>query len=337
MFTGGADRSLSVIDLATGKIQFQKQTAHNHPLHCIMSYENLLATGDAEGVVKVWDLRQTKQIFAWEENEDYVSRLLLVPERNALLAPSGDSTLSVFNIKQGKLIARSEYTEDDLLSIALIKEGQKVVCGSQDGVLFLWDWGEWEYPMDHFPGHPQSVDALVPIDKDTLATASTDGLIRVVGIHPNKMLGVIGEHGEMPVECLELSHDRKYMASSSHDLLIKFWNVAYLFEPDTEADTEADADNEAKGQEGKVKRERDSDHETTTQQSEMRTGATKQLESTNTETEIDDTLPSSKKRRSGGQKDQTGPTESPSTSTAPTARTRRKKGKKGKKFFSGLA
>ena len=57
-------------------------------------------------------------------------------------------------------------------------------------------------------GHPSSVDALVAFDEDTVLTGSQDGLIRIISILPNSMLGVVGEHGDFPVETLALSHDR---------------------------------------------------------------------------------------------------------------------------------
>jgi len=56
------------------------------------------------------------------------------------------------------------------------------------------------------------------------------------------MLGVIGEHGEMPIECLRQSYDRRFMATASHDSTVKFWNVAYLYETDEDTDV-ADLDN----------------------------------------------------------------------------------------------
>ena len=54
-------------------------------------------------------------------------------------------------------------------------------------------------------GHPSSVDALVAFDEDTLLSGCQDGMIRVIGVLPNAMLGVVGEHGDYPVESLALS------------------------------------------------------------------------------------------------------------------------------------
>ena len=54
-------------------------------------------------------------------------------------------------------------------------------------------------------GHPSSVDALVAFDEDTVLSGCQDGMIRVIGVLPNAMLGVVGEHGDYPVESLALS------------------------------------------------------------------------------------------------------------------------------------
>lgn len=75
---------------------------------------------------------------------------------------------------------------------------------------------------------------MVAVDEDTIVTGSSDGLLRLISIQPNRLLGVIGEHADFPVEALRLSHDRKFVASASHDNKIKLWNIAYLFEDDQE-------------------------------------------------------------------------------------------------------
>jgi hypothetical protein len=40
--------------------------------------------------------------------------------------------------------------------------------------------------VDRIPGHPASVDALVALTDDVIATGSEDGMIRVMQILPNK-------------------------------------------------------------------------------------------------------------------------------------------------------
>ena len=47
-----------------------------------------------------------------------------------------------------------------------------------------------------------------------------------------RLVGVVGEHGDFPIEAIRRSHDEKFMASCSHDQTVKFWDIAFLFEDD---------------------------------------------------------------------------------------------------------
>lgn len=145
-----------------------------------------------------------------------------------------------------------------LPAVAVCKSGKKIVCGSQSGVLALWSWGYWNDCSDRFPGHPESVDALVKYDEDTVITGSSDGLLRVVNILPNKLIAVLGAHADdLPVERLALSADRAVLASMSHDSCVKLWDMSIL--QDDEGDTseweEADSEEAAELQDTPAKQE----------------------------------------------------------------------------------
>ena len=54
-------------------------------------------------------------------------------------------------------------------------------------------------------------------------------------ILPNRLVGVVGEHEDFPVENLSKSHCGCFLASCSHDQKIKFWNIEELPRVETEA------------------------------------------------------------------------------------------------------
>lgn len=123
------------------------------------------------------------------------------PRNRNPLKISGDGHLSAIDIRSNKpaALAVSDDQEDELLSIAAIKGGSKCVVGSGLGILSVWNrkagWGDCTCSprkgadpsgLDRIPGHPASIDAIVALTPDIIASGSEDGMIRVMQILPNK-------------------------------------------------------------------------------------------------------------------------------------------------------
>jgi len=135
-------------------------------------------------------------------------------------------------------------------------------------VLVIFTWEQWADISDRYPGHPKSIDTMVKIDEDTIITGSSDGLIRVVQLFPNKLLGVIGEHEEFPIERIRLSRENKYLGSCSHDNTVKFWNVGYLFQNDDNDNDENLEDTDAEMIESKSVIEKEKEKRTEREETE---------------------------------------------------------------------
>ena len=196
------------------------------------------------GLVQLWDARALgRPALRLSAHTDFVADFQYVEDKGRLLSVSGDGTLAVFDPRAAAsgsgsgsarkrkgggagVEARSEDDGgDELLSVAVLKGGQKVVCGSQSGVLHIFSWGYWNDCSDRFPGHPESVDAVVRWDDGTLLTGSSDGVVRAVSVLPNRFVGVVGEHMDCPIERMALSGDERLLATVSHDNQLKFWDL----------------------------------------------------------------------------------------------------------------
>ncbi|RVW28276.1 WD repeat-containing protein 55 [Vitis vinifera] len=128
------------------------------------------------------------------------------------------------------------------------QNGRKVICGTQSGALLLYSWGHFKDCSDRFIDlSPNSVDALLKLDEDSVITGSENGLISLVGILPNRIIQPIAEHSEYPVERLAFSFDRKYLGSISHDQMLKLWDLDDLLQGSgsTLRSREAMADNDS--------------------------------------------------------------------------------------------
>lgn len=238
LFTGSADKSIGAVDVATGNVAWQKKAAHTSPINSILAISpTILASGCDTGGVCLWDVRTPDAPVAKiDVHTDFISAMTCDTAGANLLCTSGDATLSVIDLRTQKLAGRSDDQEDELLSVMVIKGGRKVVCGSQNGILLVWSWGVWGDCSDRFPGHPHSIDTLAKVDEETLLTGSSDGLIRIVTVQPNKFLGVMGNHDDFPVEQIQLTWDRKWIGSVTHDNVVRFWDAADLDEEEEEGE-----------------------------------------------------------------------------------------------------
>ena len=141
-----------------------------------------------------------------------------------------------------------------------------MVVGTQLGVLSIFDrkrgWGD---SVDRFPGHPQAIDSLCSLtasssspllkhSADVIATGSSDGLLRLVQIHPNKLLGVVADHGDFPVERIKMDRHGKWMGSVSHDSVLKMTDLeGALEESDSDEDEDEGDRDDSESEEGAVK------------------------------------------------------------------------------------
>lgn len=231
LFSASSDKSLLCIDSATGQLVHRHAQAHGHAINTVATIagQNMVVTGDDEGYVKVWDLRQSKKAMQYRAHEDYITDTACREGRNMLLASSADGHMSAFDLRHQKEKI-SELQEDELLSMALMKDSEVIALGTMEGEILFFKYGEYDDYNDKLKGHAKSIDSMVALDSDLLVTGSSDGLLRVVYVQPHQILGVLGEHGEYPIERVRLSGDRSFVGSCSHDKTVRFWNVTDIYD-----------------------------------------------------------------------------------------------------------
>lgn len=243
LLVGSADGELAHMDAATGAAVQRLSAAHEHPITCAeaVGEEGLVAVGDEGGCVRLWDPRDPgrRPARSWQPHTDYVSDLTWSAVRASLLSVSGDGRLARMDPRLGKAQERSEDdVDDELLSVAVVKQGRKIVCGTTSGAVNIWSWGYWNDCSDRLTGHPESTEAIVKLDEDTIVTGSSDGMLRVCSIQPNRLLGVLGAHADYPIEHLALSGDGAVLASASHDQTVKLWDLEAEYEAGEQAEGE---------------------------------------------------------------------------------------------------
>uniref|UniRef100_A0A8C9Q534 WD repeat-containing protein 55 n=1 Tax=Spermophilus dauricus TaxID=99837 RepID=A0A8C9Q534_SPEDA len=229
LVTVSKDKAIHILDVEQGRLERRISKAHSAPINSLLLVdENVLATGDDTGGVRLWDLRKEGPLMDMRQHEEYIADMALDPAKKLLLTASGDGCLGVFNIKRRRFELLSEPQSGDLTSVTLMKHGKKVACGSSEGTIYLFNWNGFGATSDRFALRAESIDCMIPVTESLLCTGSTDGIIRAVNILPNRVVGSVGQHAGEPVEELALSHCGRFLASSGHDQHVKFWDMTQL-------------------------------------------------------------------------------------------------------------
>jgi len=209
--------------------------------------------------MKLWDPRKQDVVRTYTQHFDFISDFMWLQDKKQLVATSGDGTLSVMDVRSKKPepFAHSEDQEDELLSIVPFKGGTKFAVGTQLGTISIFNRNKgWGDCVDRVPGHPHSVDALCalpsnyPSSNNTILTGSSDGLLRVIELLPTRLVGVIVDHGDLPIEriAVDRSGEGRWVGSVGHDEVLRLTDLREVLEDEDERgakEEEGDGDGDA--------------------------------------------------------------------------------------------
>ncbi|XP_076767161.1 WD repeat-containing protein 55 homolog isoform X1 [Xylocopa sonorina] len=236
LFSAGKDLCIALTDVETNILVRTYESAHEEPIYTMTVIgEHLFATGDDNGVVKLWDLRQKENvpIFSIKKMEDYVSAIVTNKDEKYLVCASGDGSLTTFNIPGKKMHVQTEEYEEELTCLGLFKYETKILVGTSKGKMYVYNWGEFGLHSDEFPNlTKKSINCMIPITENIVITGGEDGTLRATSLFPHHHVGIVGQH-DLSIEALDVNSDGSIIASSSHNNDVKFWNVKYFETLDT--------------------------------------------------------------------------------------------------------
>lgn len=222
------DRSIMITDMETEKLLKYYENAHDdaiNRLHVIN--ENLFATGDDDGTVKVWDLRTKSEIFGLKEVEDYITAMFANSSGKLLLVTSGDGYLTTLNIGARKLYAQSEPYEEELTCLNTFRGDSKLVVGTSKGNMYSFNWGQFGYHCYKYPGEKFSIEHMIPITERICVVAGDNGDVEVRYLYPYVKICTLGKHNK-GIESMDINWNGELIATSSHNNDLRFWSVKFL-------------------------------------------------------------------------------------------------------------
>ena len=112
LLTASADKSVLVVDFASGKPVARLREAHDAALSRVtgLSPWTFCSAADS-GQIRLWDARQQAAVCTEQAHTDFVTDMSFEGRRQCLLSVSGDGTLCVYDLRANKVRQREQLVE----------------------------------------------------------------------------------------------------------------------------------------------------------------------------------------------------------------------------------
>ncbi|CZT20299.1 related to WD repeat-containing protein jip5 [Ramularia collo-cygni] len=274
LYSAGTDGIVKAADSETGKVTSKvgipidpstTRTLVDAPtvVHALSPQTLLLSTDS--GALHIYDLREPGSVITSKPSQtfhphtDYVSSLTPIPPSAASTSgfskqwlTTGSTTLALTDLRRG-VLAKSEDQEELLLSCLYVtglpakkssgSTGEKAVVGGGDGVITLWEKGQWDDQDERIvvSREKETLDCMAHVPYGIggmghkVAVGMGDGRIRFVRLGQNKVVGEV-MHDEIE-GVQELGFDVGGRMISGGGQTIKVWREHIAGEGDSDSDS----------------------------------------------------------------------------------------------------
>jgi WD40 repeat protein len=181
------------------------------------------ATGDINGMLKIWDLRTLTATAHAKIHDDRIRRLCFSRDGALLVTGSYDRTATVRDARTLAAVAVLGPQPMAVSAVAISPDGSRVLTGSWDTSMRLWD-ARTGRELRRFDQHEGSVEQIeFAPDGRTFATACTDAVVRLWDASTYELITSFCGHRE-GVFTVSFSPDGRVLVSGGMDPLVRVWN-----------------------------------------------------------------------------------------------------------------
>jgi predicted NACHT family NTPase len=184
----------------------------------------LLATGDRDGIIGLWDIASGKELLNLASHTDSVCSITFSSNGQILASASSDTTVRLWDTYTGECIKIFQGHTDRVWSVAFSPDGQVLASSGADQTLKLWNIRTGEC-LKTFQRHTDWVWSIAfSSNGQILASGSPDQTVRLWNTQTGECFKILQGHTSW-VQFVGFNPNNQLVASSSDDTTVKLWDV----------------------------------------------------------------------------------------------------------------
>lgn len=184
-----------------------------------------LATGSAEGIVRVFDVASGREEVQCQGHADHVACVRFSPDGKLLASGGYDGGTLVWDAATGEVRRTLREHRGAVLCLGFSPDGATLVTGGIDSVLRLWDVGSGEGSWNG-SYHKSWVNAIAfSPDGSSIFSGSSDGTVIASAATTGELLHSL-RATKAEIRSLTVSPDGKQIAAGIRYGMLKIWNTA---------------------------------------------------------------------------------------------------------------
>ena len=181
--TAGRDKKLRLWDRHQERYCFE---GHQAPVESltVSAKASLMVSGDADGIVRVWNLKQRESLRQLAKHNGSVSAIALLPstnpdepEQQTVVSASWDMSIRLRHLNTGGLHQSLSGHLLPIKAIALSPDAHMIATGSQDSTIKLWNVATGNL-ITTLTDHTAPVNAIAFLSNEQLISAARDRSLR---------------------------------------------------------------------------------------------------------------------------------------------------------------